>query len=128
MGVVFFWTGVWDGIGNLGPLKNPLVSLLVGLAMLTLSGFIFKDSKLFGAGEKSVETILHQVHQHPHKEEFNIKYMDKIKGTHILFGAGKLKNIEKEFLVFLDEGGKEIFIPFHRVMEIFHKGKSHWKA
>ncbi len=128
MGIVFFWTGIWDGIGNLGPLKNPLVSLLVGLAMLTLSGFIFKDSELFGVGEKTAGTILRQVHHHPHKEEFHIKYLDKIKGTHLLLEAGKLKSIEKEFLVFLDKEDKEIFIPIHRVMEVLHKGKSHWKA
>ena len=128
MGIVFFWTGVWDGIGNLGPLQNPLVSLLIGLAMLTLSGFIFKSSELFGTGEKSVETILKQVHQHPRKEEFHIKYSDKIKRTHLLMEASKLKGIEKEFLVFLDKEDKEIFIPFHRVMEVLHKGKSHWKA
>ncbi len=128
MGIVFFWTGVWDGLGNLGPLKNPLISLLVGLAMLTLSGFIFKESEPFGEGEKTIESILRQVHRHPQKEEFHIKYLDKVKCSHLLFSARNLKNIEKEFLVFLDEEGKEVFIPFHRVMEVLHLGKTHWKA
>lgn len=128
MGVVFFWTGVWDGIGNLGPLQNPLISLIVGLVMLTLSGFIFKESGMFGSGEKAIENILQGVHHHPQKHEFHIKYLDKIKGKHLHLEASKLKSIEKEFLVFLDNTGKEIFIPHHRVMEILHKGKTHWKA
>jgi uncharacterized protein (UPF0248 family) len=128
MGVVFFWTGVWDGIGNLWPLQNPLVSFIVGVIMLTLSGFIFKDLGVFGAGERTIESVLREVHHHPQKQEFHIEYLDKVKNKHIHLEAGKLKNIEKEFLVFLDKAGKEIFIPYHRVTEVLHKGKTHWKA
>lgn len=128
MGIVFFWTGVWDGLGNLGPLGNPVISLVVGVIMLTLSGFIFKGSEMFGEGETTIESVLKKVHHHPRKEEFHIKYLDKVKGSHFIFGAGDLKNIEKEFLVFLDKEGKEVFVPFHRVMEVLHQGKTHWKA
>ena len=57
MGVVFFWSGTWDGLGNLGPLVNPLVSLVVGVVLLSLSGIIFKDANvsLKGIREKGEE-------------------------------------------------------------------------
>lgn len=127
LGVVFFWTGVWDGVGNLWYFKNPLVSLIVGLVMLTLSGFIFKESSPFAAAEKTVESVLHQVHHHPQREKFHIKYLDKIKGKNLVWKVSRLKSIEKEFLVFLDKGEKEIFVPLHRVREVLKEGKTHWK-
>lgn len=127
MGVVFFWAGVWDGIGSLPYVSNPWISLLIGIAMLTFSGFIFKDTNILWGGEKLVVSELHKVHAHPQKHEFHIKYMDRISRKEVLMHAGKLKSIEKGFLVFLYDG-KEVFVPMHRVTEILHNGKRHWKA
>ncbi len=127
IGVVFFWAGVWDGLGNLSYLQNPLISLAVGIIMLTISGFIFKESNPFWGKEKAVMTILQKVHAHPRKHEFHIKYHDELKKKEIIYRADKLKAIEKDFLVFLEKG-KEVFVPTHRVKEVLHKGKTHWKA
>lgn len=127
IGVVFFWAGVWDGLGNLSYLQNPLISLLAGVIMLTLSGFIFKEANPFWGKEKAVMAALQKVHTHPQKHEFHIKYHDGMKKKEIPIQATNLKAIEKDFLVFLEKG-KEIFIPTHRVKEILHKGKTHWKA
>ncbi|MBU0470360.1 MAG: DUF504 domain-containing protein [Nanoarchaeota archaeon] len=127
MGVVFFWAGVWDGIGTLSYLQNPLISLIVGLVMLSLSGLIFKGTSPFWEKGDPVGAVLHKVHTHPKKHEFHIKYYDKIKKKLILLEAKKIKNIEKDTLVFLEKGKKEVFIPFHRVEEILHKNKTHWK-
>ncbi|MEK6899604.1 MAG: hypothetical protein AABX05_00625 [Nanoarchaeota archaeon] len=126
MGIVFFWTGTWDGLGNLGWLVNPLISLIVGLAMLGLSGIIFKDSNPLWEAEKPIKTEAKKVHNHPLKHEFHFKYKDHMKNKEYLLHAKKLDRIEKEFLVFLEEG-KEVFVPLHRVTEILHKGKTHWK-
>lgn len=127
MGVVFFWTGTWDGLGNIGWLQNPLISFIVGAILLSLSGVIFKEANPLWEAEKMVKSEAKKVHRHPQKDEFHFKYQDNIKKKELLIHAGKLNRIEKEFLVFFDEG-KEVFVPLHRVTEILRKGKTHWKA
>lgn len=128
IGVVFFWAGVWDGLGRIHPLvSNPFVSLVIGITMLGLSGVIFKDANPLWEIEKPVKSEARKVHQHPLKHEFHFKYQDRVKNKELLLHAAKLKRIEKDFLVFFDKG-KEVFIPLHRVTEILHKGKTHWKA
>lgn len=127
LGVVFFWAGTWDGLGNIGPLVNPLISLLVGVALLSLTGVIFKEANPLWEVEKPVKSEAKKVHRHPQKQEFHFKYQDHVKNKELLLQAQKLQRIEKEFLVFIDKG-KEVFVPLHRVTEILHKGKTHWKA
>jgi len=127
MGVVFFWVGIWDGIGSLPYLSNPPISLAVGLLMFSVSKLIFKDADIFGGEEKKeVQKIIQKVRRHPKKHEFHIKYEDKIKNKEVILKFSKLDDVEKEFLVFLEKG-KEIFVPLHRVTEITHKKKTHWK-
>ncbi len=127
IGVVLFWIGVWEGIGGLPYISNPFVSLITGLVMFTLSGVIFKEFNPLQSMEKSALSVLQTISTHPQKHEFHISYKDKIKNKEFKFKGDKFKRIEKDFLVFLEEG-KEIFIPIHRVTEIFHKNKTHWKA
>ena len=127
IGVVLFWIGVWEGIGGLPYISNPFISLGVGLLMFTLSGVIFKEFNPLQSVEKSAQAVLQTLSVHPQKHEFHIKYKDKIKNKEFKFKADKFKKLEKDFLVFL-ENGKEIFIPVHRVTEVLHKNKTHWKA
>lgn len=124
VGVVFFWVGVWDGIGEISLLKKPLVSLAAGVAMLITSRFIFKETDPEKARREATHQALREVHQHPQKEQFHIKYLDRIKQSHVLAGADKLHKIEKGFLIFLQEG-REIFVPFHRIAEIHYRGQLH---
>jgi len=129
IGVILFWAGIWEGIGGLPYLVNPFISLAVGMGMLLISEFFFKENNpLWGERRDSAPAVLRTIHKNPKKHEFHIKYLDKLKNHEVLIGAGKLKAIEKEFLVILDHGGKELFIPIHRVTEVLHKGKTHWKA
>ncbi len=126
MGVVFFWVGVWDGIGSLPYIQTYWISILAGLGMLALSGFIFRGNPLWGRGDK-IESVLHRVHSHPQKHEFHIKYLDKLGNKEILVNMGKVKKIEKGFMVIVEQG-RELFVPPHRITEILHQGKTHWKA
>ncbi|MBI2582545.1 hypothetical protein HYV87_05470 [Candidatus Woesearchaeota archaeon] len=127
MGVVYFWAGVWDGLGNIGPLQKPWFSFIIGILLLALSRVILKDANPLWELEKPVKTQAKKVHGHPQKHEFHFKYKDHVKDKELLLHAQKLQRIEKEFLVFLDKG-KEVFVPLHRVTEIMHKEKTHWKA
>ena len=128
VGVVFFWAGTWDGLGYIHPIiANPWLSLVLGITLLGLSGTIFKGANPLWEVEKAVKLEAKKVHRHPQKDEFYFKYQDNVKKKELAIHAGKLNRIEKEFLVFFDEG-KEVFVPLHRVTEILRKGKTHWKA
>ncbi len=127
LGVVFFWAGTWDGLGYLPIIENPWLSLGIGLTMLSLSGVIFKGANPLWEKEKPICGIATKIWRHPQKHEFHFKYKDHVSNKEIMMHAKYLKKIEKEFLVFLDQG-KEIFIPLHRVTQIMHKEKIHWKA
>ncbi|MDP3990243.1 MAG: RNA repair domain-containing protein [archaeon] len=127
LGVVFFWTGVWDGIGNLWYLENPLVSLLVGIFLLGISKFILRGADPFWGGEENkVIRAVQKVKRHKKNHEFDIKFKDKTKHRTQSIKASKLKDIEKGFMVLVEEG-KEMFIPVHKVKEITRNGKTHWK-
>jgi len=128
IGVVCFWAGIWDGIGTLPYLENPLISLAFGLIILISSGLIFKElGGEMSEMERSVYKAVSNVYNHKRKHEFHLLYYDKIKKKHITFRGDQLKNIEKSFLV-LHHPKKEIFVPIDRVKEIKHHGKSHWKS
>lgn len=122
MGVVFFWTGIWDGVGEMWYLQNPLVSLVVGLLMLFIGGLVKKTDNV-KQQELLAHNTLRQMHHHPNRHEFHFKYLDKIKKREVMVSTGQLQRIEKGFLVLLEKGGREAFIPIHRVTEVLRNGK-----
>lgn len=126
-GVVIFWVGIWDGIGTLPYLGDPLVSFVAGLIILIVSGLIFKELDPSSEAEKSVNVALGRLSGHPKKREFQVKYYDQVRNKHLVFKGDKLKSLEKSFMI-LKSKKKEIFIPVHRVKEITHRGKPHWKT
>lgn len=128
VGIICFWAGVWEGIGELPILHSPWASLIVGFAILFASGTVFKEFDPIKEAEESVSKIVHQVTNHPQKQEFHIRYHDKVSRKNLTFRADTIKKVEKDFLVILDKAGKEIFVPVHRITEVLHKGKSYWKV
>ena len=127
VGMICLWAGVWDGIGGLPYLENSLVSLGIGIAILTFSGTIYKEFDPLKEAEEEVHKQLQEIHKHPQKHLFHIKYFDNFKNNHIILSADKIHNIEKGFIIMLDDKGNEKFIPGHRVKELFHEGKLFWK-
>ena len=129
IGIVLLWAGIWEGIGGLPYIVNPIVSLVVGLILLSFSGIFKKEFDPLTEAEKSINSLIYNIRRHPHKHEFHISYHDHAKNKRILIHAKHLKGIEKgDFLVVADKKYGETFIPYHRIKEIFHKGKSLWKA
>jgi len=120
-GVVFFWAGVWDGLGNLWLLTNPLVSLAVGLLIFLVSAVAFGKLDL-KSSDRSNLSLLYKVKNHPKKHHFHIHYKDHNKKSKVKISAKYLVGIEKTFLI-LREKGHELFIPIYRVEEILHKDK-----
>lgn len=126
LGVILFWTGVLDGVGKVGYLKNPLVSLFLGTVMLLIGGIVRKTDNV-NQQELVAHNVLREIHHHPLKHEFHVKYYDKMKQKEVLIGGTQLHRLEKGFMVLLEEGGKELFIPIHRVTEVLHQGKTYKK-
>ncbi len=128
LGIVFFWAGIWDGIGALPFLNHPINSLIIGGIMLISSGYIFKQFDPLGSLESSIKKTLHEVHNHPQKHLFHIKYHDKLKNKDILLRGNHITKIENNYLILKHQQGKEIFIPIHRIKEVLHKNKTYWKS
>ena len=126
MGVVFFWAGTWDGLGTLPYLENPWISLSIGLIMVLLSKTVFAQVDPVKKAEEAAQAVLQQIHLHPRKHEFHIKYHDKISQKELLIRGDKFKSLEKGFLL-LEGKGQEEFIPIHRVTEVLHQGKTYQK-
>ena len=127
LGIVFFWAGIWDGIGALPYINHPLNSLLIGAIMLISSGYLFKQFDPLDTLESSVKKILHQVHHHPQSHQFHIKYHDKLKNKDIFLKGNHIKRIEKNYLVLKHQQEPEIFIPIHRIKEIRQNGQTFWR-
>ncbi len=127
IGVILIWRGIWEGV-YLIPHINAWTLLFLGLTMLTLSGLIFKEFDPLGGIEKSTHKIIHFIHNHPHTENFQIKYYDKLLKKTLHFQAKEIKHLEKDTIIITDKQNSEIFIPFHRVTEIIEKGKVYWRS
>ena len=126
MGVVFFWVGLWDGVGSLPYIEIWWVSMLTGLAMIAFSGLFLKGNNLFGGKSSPLHNLLHDIQDHPEKHLFEIRFRDKIKNRELALSGQHLKGFEKGFVVYISNG-MEKFIPLHRITEVKHKGKTHWK-
>ena len=130
--VIFAWKGIWEGIYIIPYLSdyigNPFVFLFIGLTMLTFSGLIFKEFDPFGDLEKSTTKILNDVHNHPEKKQFIIKYYDKVKQKNITLNPASIIKVERGAIIVKAAGkNQEIFIPNHRVTEVLYKGKPYWR-
>ncbi len=127
VGVVLFWAGLWDGVGSLPYISNPVISLIFGIILFTLSGVLFKNTSPLWSAPKGIHKALKEVHQHPFKHEFHFRYEDKTKGKDFLIGAQWFHKIEKDFAVFHDPQNKEVFIPVSRIKEVLRGEKTDWK-
>lgn len=128
VGVITFWAGIWEGIGGLPYLENPLISFIIGMAMLTFSGLVYKQFDPLEEVEGEINAVLEKVEAHPQKHQFEIKYFDKMKNKEISFQGRSLKGVEKNILTFIDQTGKEIYVPAHRLTKIIHQKKAYWEA
>jgi len=126
--IILAWKGIWEGLREIPYIGDPLMLLFIGFAMLTFSGIIFKEFDPLGSLEKAVHKVILQVYNHPLREEFKIKYHDKVQKKDVFIPAGLLKNVEKNTLVFKHAtDNKEVFIPINRVIEVYRRGKLYWR-
>lgn len=126
-GVVLFWRGVWDSLYMIPIIDNSLVSLFLGLLILTLSGVIFQEFDPLSKKIANTMEILNEiVSRKRKKEKYEIHYFDEKKNKAEIIAHEKIKKMEHNFLV-LEEKDREIFIPVHRIEKIKENGKTIWK-
>src|SRR3989338_6036018 len=128
VGVVFFWRGVWDTIYLVPILENPFVSFFIGLSIITFTGVIFKEFDPFAAKIQKTRDILNEItsHKHDKNKGFSFKYYDEIAKKHHSIPHHQIRKMENNFVI-IEQKGKELFIPIHRIHEIHHKDTIIWK-
>ena len=121
-GIVLFWRGIWEVSYEIPLLKNVYFCLFVGLAILTLTGYMYREFDLFHTKKHKIAQMLHEVqHLTRRGEQHEIFYYDDIKGDEHKIMPDKIKKIEADFLVY-EEKGHEFFLPLYRITRV-HKGK-----
>jgi len=127
IGIVLFWRGIWDTLYIIPIISNPFVSLFLGLLIITLSGVIFQQFDPLGRQVSKTMEILNEIVSRRHKKEnYEVVYFDEAANKRISIPHRKIKKIEHNFIV-VEEEGREIFIPVHRVHRILENGKTIWK-
>lgn len=128
LGVVFTWKGLWDGFYEIPYIASPWVFLFLGFAMLTISGVIFNEFDPFGGVEKAVQQVMRGMQAHRDKENFTLQYIDQAQKQKVTIPGSWLKKIEKGTLVIVPpQQKKEVFVPLHRISEVYYKGKLQWR-
>jgi uncharacterized protein (UPF0248 family) len=127
VGIILFWRGLWDITYLVPIIKNPFVSLFVGLTIITLSGVVFREfDPLTAQIAKTMEVLNEVLSRKNMNERYNISYFDESSKKLKVIHHKNIKKMEHNFLV-IEEKGKEVFIPVHRVHKITKNGKVMWK-
>ena len=130
--IIFLWKGIWEGLYHLPFIGDehtaPWIFLFIGLAMLTFSGIIFKEFDPLGGLTKAATKVVSQIQHHPHKDDFNLCYVDHHRKETVTINAKELLRLEKGTLVFKHHSkNQEVFVPLHRLTEVTYQGKRYWR-
>jgi uncharacterized protein (UPF0248 family) len=128
IGVVLFWKGIWEGTAEIPIIGNPWVSLFLGLAILSLTGWIFGQFDVFSMRASKLQNILDNVMHEAKKGIMNeVYYFDELTGKHVKIPVHTIKKIEAGHLVIHGQN-REQFIPLHRISHVKHGSKVLWHS
>ncbi len=121
-GIILFWRGIWEVSYDIPLLRSPAFSLAIGLLIITLTGYLYREFDPISQRLHKIGRLLHDVVNQAKKgEPHEIYYYDEVGKHHHLLKPHKIKKIEHDFIIF-EEKGHEVFIPMHRISRV-HKGK-----
>lgn len=124
--IILFWRGIWV-IADFTPvLKNGFVSFFLGLLVLTLTGYIYKEFDPFGQKTSKILRLLHNVAAAKKEEGYAIEYHDAIGKHDHKIPNSSIKRVEHNFLV-VEQNGHELFIPVHRINKVHKKSEVVWQ-
>ncbi len=122
IGVILFWRAIWEVSSVMPLLKNSFFTLFVGLAVLTLTGYIFHEFDPLSRKMHSIgKNLNYAVNRAEHGEKIVVYYHDKTARREYPVDAASIKRVEHDIFVYV-HGGREFFVPTNRVMSI-RKGK-----
>lgn len=126
-GVILFWRGIWEVSYDIPLLENVYFVLFVGLLILTLTGFIYREFDVFGQKIYRIAQLIHEaVNETKRGVKYTIHYFDGVKGdTHKVSGS-QIEDVEVEFFV-IHHKGHEVYIPFKRITKIMKGNKVVWR-
>ncbi|MBI4140938.1 DUF504 domain-containing protein [Candidatus Woesearchaeota archaeon] len=125
-GIILFWRGIW-AIADITPIvMNGFVSFFLGLLILTLTGYIYKEFDPFGQRTNKIIKLLHHITTTKKEEGYSIHYYDEVGKHHHKILPENIMRIEHNLLI-TQHKGHEIFIPIHRISRIHKKAEVIWK-
>lgn len=125
-GIILFWRGIWEGSLDIPILSNPWVSLFIGLAILTLTGWIYREFDAFSLrASKLLNTLTNVLHDTKRGTQHKIFYYDEVSKKHHSFSAHHVKKVEQHHLI-IEKDGREVFIPLHRISHITRGNSKVW--
>ena len=80
-GIILFWRGIWVVADFLPVIKNGFVSLFLGLLILTLTGYIYKEFDPFGQRTNKIIKLLHHITTTKKKKDTAYTTMTKSANT-----------------------------------------------
>jgi uncharacterized protein (UPF0248 family) len=123
VGVVMLWKGIWEGSNEIPLISNPWVSLFLGLAILSLTGWLFGQFDVFSMRINNLSNLVNNViHQAKKGILHEIYYYDESTGKHHKIPVSRIKKVESGNLVIQGEKHEQ-FIPLHRISHVKRKGK-----
>jgi uncharacterized protein (UPF0248 family) len=130
-GIILMWKGIWEGVGEVPYigfiLGNPFVSLFIGLTILTLTGWIYRQFDAFSLRtNKLLDTLSNVVHDEAKGAEHFISYFDELTNKHHKVAVKHVRRVEQNHVVMMKEG-REFFIPIHRISAVHKGGRAIWR-
>jgi len=127
-GVIIFWRGLWEGADLIPIVKEPIVSIFIGLAILTFTGVIYEEFYKVEMHVQRGSEALGKIWKRLKKQkDYKIHYLDSITSKVHSFKCSDVVDIENDYVI-IKHKKKEFFIPMKRVHAVKHKsGKVVWK-
>jgi len=126
-GIIIFWRGVWGIADEIPILSNVFVSFFIGLLILTLTGFIYREFDPLGSKLKRIHKMLHGIADEAAKgKRYLIEYYDGIAKRTVTFAARDIHRIEERMII-VNKSGREVHIPFKRLTRVFLGKTVVWK-
>jgi hypothetical protein len=126
-GIIIFWRGVWGIADEMPILNNVFVSFFVGLLILTLTGFIYREFDPLGSQVKKIHKLVHEVADEARKgKRFVIEYYDAIAKERFRVSAAAVHRIEERSVI-LRRAGRELHVPFNRLTRVLKGKEIVWK-
>lgn len=127
IGIILFWRGVWEVSYEIPLLENVFFVLFVGLFIITVTGFMYRQFDVFGQQIYILQRHLHEVKRETKRgKNYTIHYYDSIKKDTHKLPSKNIYDIEPEFIV-VEEKKHEHIIPLTRITKIMKGKETIWR-